>query len=110
MANLWIYNEDTKKWNEVSKSNPVPVEPIPNYAARFKIAETNTTAKGSSIEVDNTDGTERIFLTVNEIEVSIPAGAERRYNFGSFTGFITELDTNWDSVNPDKEYEVRIYD
>jgi len=82
----------------------------PTYAVRLKIAETDTTHTGKSAEIDNTDGTERIFLTINSITVSIPAGTEKRFYFGSFTGYTTELDDNWDSVNPDKEYEVRIYD
>lgn len=98
--------EDVKQILGIFKRKPV-------FVGRYNAAETNTTTKGKEAEVDNTDGTEGIFLTVGTTKVYIPAGECRRHYFGSFTGFKTEPNTNWssvDTVNGDGKYEVRIYD
>jgi hypothetical protein len=80
------------------------------YSDRFSADEVNITAAGSEIEIDNSEGLLGISLTVNEITVYVPAGEERRFNFGSFTGYTTTLDSGWDTSSPDKKYEVRIYE
>ena len=68
--------------------------------------QTNTELSGSFCGLDNTDGTGGVTLTVNGKSKYIAAGTDQMFYFGPFTKFSTVKDSDWDSVNVNKDYGV----